>query len=67
MAKKKKKEEACDCGCCCSKGRFWWGVLAGIVVAVLVNMLICRQGCKMMGGNCMMMKGAPAQTQTPAK
>ena len=63
MAKKKAKE-SCDCGCCCSKGRFWWGVLAGIVVAVVVNVLICRHGCGMMGGSCPMMKGASAQAQS---
>jgi len=62
---KKKKEEKCDCGCSCcgGRGRFWWGVLAGVVVAVVVNMLVCHHGCKMMGGNCAMDKAAPAQVQ----
>lgn len=63
----KKKEEACKCGsgCSCGRGRFWWGVLAGIVVSAVIRCLICGHGCGMMGGSgCPMMKGGPAQTQS---
>jgi len=60
----KKKDEACNCGCCSGRGRFWWGVLAGIVVSAVIRCLICGHGCGMMGGgNCAMMKGAPAQVE----
>jgi hypothetical protein len=52
--------------CCCHSGKFWWGLLVGVVLAVVLHMAICMHCCR--GGG---MSGCPmtkptAQSQ-PAK
>jgi hypothetical protein len=62
----KKEKEGCDCGCCCGRGRFWWGVLAGIVITFVIRVLICGHGCMPGMKGCPMMGGPgapPAQVE----
>jgi len=60
-----KKEEG---HCCCGQGKFWWGVLAGVILAAALHAIVMCCWCPMRGGpGCPMMGGPAAMEKAPAK
>ncbi len=57
------KNDGCHCG-----GRFWWGVLVGVILAAALHCAVMCCRCPMRGGPGCPMSGAAAPAEkAPAK
>ena len=56
-------------GCCGGgRGKFWWGVLAGLILAVALHAAVMMGCCKKSMSDCPMARGtAQAEKGAPAR